>query len=144
MVGPFRVAAGSATLYTTLILEKAALTEPYVIEVDEQAATPICYAKDAARALATLATAKSAPRGIYNVCTCRATSVGLLELAKSKYPEAMIDFRPDAAMAEVGRLSWNWELSTKAAADDLGWKPAYSLETMAEDLMATSRGERPA
>lgn len=144
IVGPFRVAAGSATLYTTLILERAALGEPYVIEVDEQTATPICYAKDAARALATLATAKSAPRGIYNVGTCRATSVGLLELAKRKYPEAMIEFRPDAAMAEVGRLSWNWELSTKAAADDLGWKPAYSLETMAEDLMATSRGERPA
>lgn len=143
IVGPFRVAAGSATLYTTSILEKAALGEPYVIEVDEHAATPICYAKDAARALATLATAASAPRRIYNVGTCRATAVGLLELAKKRYPDAKIEFRPDPAMAAVGRLSWNWELSVEAAAEDLGWRPAYSLESMAEDLMATSRGERP-
>jgi transketolase len=143
IVGPFRVAAGSATLYTTMILEKAALGEPYVIEVDERAATPICYARDAARALATLATAESAPSRIYNIGTCRATSLGLLELAKKRYPEAKIEFRPDPAMAEVGRISWNWELSTEAAAKELGWRPAYSLETMAEDLMATSRGERP-
>ena len=143
IVGPFRVAAGSATLYTTLILERAALGEPYIIEVDERAATPICYAKDAARALAALATVETAPRRIYNIGTCRATSAGLLELAKKKYPEARIEFQADPAMAEVGRLSENWELSTEAAADDLSWRPAYSLETMAEDLMATSRGERP-
>jgi len=143
IVGPYRVAAGSATLYTTLILEKAALGQPYIIEVDEQAATPICYAKDAARALATLATADSAPRRIYNIGTCRATAVGLLEIARRRYPDARIEFRPDPEMAAVGRISWQWELSIEAAAEDLGWSPAYSLETMAEDLMATVRGERP-
>jgi len=143
IVGPFRVAAGSATLYTTLILENAALGKPYIIEVDEEAATPICYARDAARALATLATADSAPRRIYNVGTCRATAVGLLELAKRKYPDAKIEFRPDPEMAAVGRISWNWELSVDAAAHDLGWRPAFSMETMAEDLMATSRRELP-
>ncbi len=143
IVGPFRVAAGSATLYTTLILERAALGQPYVIEVDEGAATPICYAKDAARALATLAIADSAPRRIYNVGTCRATAVGLREIAKKRYPDAQIEFRPDPDMAAVGRISWDWNLSIDAAAEDLGWQPAYSLETMADDLMATVRGERP-
>ncbi len=140
IVGPFRVAAGSATLYTTMILEKAALGEPYVIEVDERAATPICYAKDAAGALATLATAESAPRRIYNVGTCRATAVGLLEIAKKRYPDAQIEFRPDPAMAAVGRISWDWDLNIDAAAEDLRWRPAYSLESMADDLMATVQG----
>ncbi len=143
IVGPFRVAAGSATLYTTLILERAALGQPYVIEVDDRAATPICYAKDAARALATLATADSAPRRIYNVGTCQATAIGLLEIARKRYPNAKIEFRPDPDMAAVGRISWDWNLSIDAAAEDLGWKPAYSLESMAEDLMATVRGEKP-
>ena len=143
IVGPFRVAAGSATLYTTLILERAALGQPYVIEVDEKAATPICYAKDAARALATLATVDSAPRRIYNVGTCRATAVGLLDIARKSYPDARIEFRPDPDMAAVGRISWDWNLSIDAAAEDLGWRPSFSLETMAEDLMATVRGERP-
>ena len=45
-------------------------------------------------------------------------------------------------MAAVGRISWGWELSVEAAARDLGWRPGYSLETMADDLMATARGER--
>ncbi len=143
IVGPFRVAAGSATLYTTLILERAALGQPYEILVDEEAATPICYAKDAARALAALATAPSAPSRIYNVGTCRATAVGLLEVARKHYPEAQVEFKPDPEMAAVGRISWNWELSTEAAARELDWRPAFSLETMAEDLMATVRGERP-
>jgi nucleoside-diphosphate-sugar epimerase len=144
IVGPFRVAAsGSATMYTSLILERAALGLPYDIDVDEKAATPICYARDAARALATLASAETAPRRIYNVGTCRASAVGLLEIARRKVPDAKIEFRPDPSMAAVGRISWEWDLSIAAAAEDLGWKPAYSLETMAEDLMATARGERP-
>ncbi len=49
IVGPFRVAAsGSATMYTSLILERAALGQEYHVDVDERAATPICYARDAA------------------------------------------------------------------------------------------------
>ena len=144
IVGPHRVAAsGSATMYTSLILERAALGQPYDIDVDEGAATPICYAKDAARALATLATVERAERRIYNIGTCRATAAGLLELAKAKYPEAQVRFNPEPGMAAVGRISWSWDLSIAAAAEDLGWKPAYSLESMAEDLMATARGERP-
>lgn len=142
IVGPFRVAAGSATLYTTLILERAALGQPYTIEVDEQAATPICYAKDAALALATLATAGSAPRRIYNVGTTRATAVGLLEIAKKRYPDAQVEFKPDPEMAAVGRISWDWNLDISAAREDLGWQPAFSLESMADDLMATVRGEK--
>jgi nucleoside-diphosphate-sugar epimerase len=145
IVGPFRVAAsGSATMYTSLILERAALGQPYAIDVDERAATPICYARDAARALAALATADSAPQRIYNVGTCRASAVGLLDIARRKYPDARIEFRPDPGMAAVGRISWEWELDISAAERELGWKPAYSLETMAEDLMATARGEKPA
>ena len=144
IVGPYRVAAsGSATMYTSLILERAALGQPYDVDVDEGAATPICYAKDAARALATLATAEKAERRIYNVGTCRATAVGLLEIAKKKYPGAQVQFKPDPTMAAVGRISWNWDLNIKASEEDLGWKPAFSLETMAEDLMATARGEKP-
>ena len=76
IVGPFRVAAsGSATMYTSQIIERAALGQPYEIDVDEGAATPICYARDAARALATLATVESAPSRVYNIGTCRASAV---------------------------------------------------------------------
>ena len=144
IVGPFRRAAsGSATMYTSQILEKAALGEAYAIDVDEGAATPICYAKDAARALAALATADSAPTRIYNIGTGRASALDLIEIAHRYYPDARLEFRPDPLLAPVARISWDWNLSIDAAARELDWRPAFSIETMAEDLMATARGERP-
>ena len=144
IVGPFRRAAsGSATMYTSQILEKAAVGEPYAIDVDEGAATPVCYAKDAARALAALATADSAPTRIYNIGTGRASAIELVEIARRRYPDARLEFRPDPLLAPVARISWDWNLSVDAAARELGWRPAFSIETMAEDLMATVRGERP-
>lgn len=143
IVGSFRSAAsGSATLYTSLILERAALGQPYDIDVDEGAATPVCYVKDAARALATLALAPSAPRRIYNIGTARASAVELVELAKRRVPEAQLRFVPEPKLAAVARISFHWDLSIKAAEEDLGWRPAYSLESMADDLMATVRAAR--
>ena len=140
IVGSFRNAAsGSATMYTSLILERAALGQPYDIDVDTDAATPVCYVKDAARALATLALAPSAPRRIYNIGTARASAVGLVEIAKQRVPAAQFRFVPEPALAAVARISWHWDLSIQAADEDLGWRPAYSLESMADDLMATVR-----
>jgi nucleoside-diphosphate-sugar epimerase len=143
IVGSFRSAAsGSATLYTSLILERAALGQPYDIDVDEDAATPVCYVKDAARALATLALAPSAPRRIYNIGTARASAVELVEIARRRVPDAQLRFAPEPNLAAVARISSHWDLSIKAAEEDLGWRPAYSLESMADDLMATVRAAR--
>jgi nucleoside-diphosphate-sugar epimerase len=143
IVGSFRNAAsGSATMYTSLILERAALGQPYDIDVDEQAATPVCYVKDAARALATLAQTPSAPRRIYNIGTGRASAVELIAIAKKRVPDAQFRFVPEPNLAAVARISFDWDLSIQAAEEDLGWRPAYSLESMADDLMATVRRER--
>jgi threonine 3-dehydrogenase len=143
IVGPFRVAAsGSATMYTSQILERAALGEPYSIDVDDGAATPILYAKDAAKGLTVLATAESAPRRVYILSTGRVSATELVEMARKRFPNAQLDFRPDPALAPVGRISAEWQLSVDAAAEDLGWRPAFTLETMADDLIATARGER--
>jgi nucleoside-diphosphate-sugar epimerase len=140
IVGPSRVAAsGSATMYTSLILERAALGQPYEIDVDEGAATPVCYVKDGAGALATLALAPMAPRRIYNIGTGRASAVELIEIARRRVPDAELRFVPDPALAAVARISFHWDLSIDAAREDLGWQPAYSLESMADDLMATVR-----
>lgn len=140
IVGSFRNAAsGSATMYTSLILERAALGQPYDIDVDEGAATPVCYVKDAAQALATMAVAPSAPRRIYNIGTGRASAVELIEIARRRVPAAQFRFVPEPNLAAVARISFHWDLSIQAAAEDLGWRPAYSLDSMADDLMATVR-----
>src|SRR3954454_17097110 len=143
IVGASRVAAaGSATMYTSLILEKAALGEPYEIDVDPEAGTPILYARDCARGLAALATVPSAPRRIYHLSTGLATASELVRMAKERVPDAQLTFNTDPQLGPVSKISAKWDLSIAAAEEDLGWKPSFTVETMADDLMATARAQQ--
>jgi threonine 3-dehydrogenase len=142
IVGPSRIAgSGSATMYTSLVLERAALGQPYEIDVDPEAGTPVLYAKDAARGLAALATAPSAPTRVYHLSTGLATVGGLIEIARRRVPGAQFSFKTDPQLGPVSKISREWELSIEAAERDLGWRPAYSIESMADDLMAIARGQ---
>jgi nucleoside-diphosphate-sugar epimerase len=142
IVGPSRVAAGSATMYTSLILERAALGQPYEIDVDPEAGTPVLYARDCARGLVALATAPSAPRRIYHLSTGLVTAHQLVSMAKSRVPDAQLTFDTDPQLGPVSKISAKWELSIASAEEDLGWRPAFTVETMADDLMATARAQR--
>lgn len=143
IVGPSRIAgSGSATMYTSLVLEKAALGQPYEIDVDPDAGTPVLYARDAAKGLAALATAPSAPRRIYHLSTGLATVGKLIEIAKTRVPDAQVSFKTDPQLGPVSKISRDWDLSIAAAQEDLGWRPAFSIESMADDLMAIARGHR--
>jgi nucleoside-diphosphate-sugar epimerase len=142
IVGPSRVARGSATLYTSLILEKAALGEPYEIDVDPEAGTPVLYVRDAARGLAALATAPSVPRRVYHLSTGLATVQDLLRIARSRVPNAQLTFNTDPQLGPVSKISANWDLSIEAAEQDLGWRPSFTIESMADDLIATARARR--
>ena len=142
IVGPSRVAVGSATMYTSLILERAALGQPYEIDVDPEAGTPVLYARDAARGLAALATAPSAPRRIYHFATGLATVQELLDVARSRVPDAQLTFNTDPQLGPVSKISAKWDLSIAAAEEDLGWRPAFTIESMADDLMASARAQK--
>ncbi len=142
IVGPSRVAAGSATMYTSLILERAALGQPFEIDVDPDAGTPVLYARDCARGLAALATVESAPRRIYHLSTGLVTASELVNLAKSRVPDADLTFNTDPQLGPVSKISAKWELSIRAAEEDLGWRPAFTVATMADDLMATARAQK--
>jgi UDP-glucose 4-epimerase len=142
IVGPSRVAVGSATMYTSLILERAALGQPYETDVDPEAGTPVLYARDCARGLAALATAKSAPRRIYHLSTGLVTASQLVEIARSRVPDAKISFKTDPQLGSVSKISAKWDLSIEAAERDLGWRPAFTVESMADDLIATARAQQ--
>jgi nucleoside-diphosphate-sugar epimerase len=143
IVGPSRIAgSGSATMYTSLILEKAALGELYAIDVDPAAGTPVLYARDAARGLTALALAPSARRRIYHLSTGLATVQDLIRIARERVPGYTPTFATDPQLGPVSRISASWDLSIQAAEEDLGWRPAFTVESMADDLIATARGQR--
>src|SRR5205823_13534942 len=93
------------------------------------------------RALATLALAPTAPRRIYHVSTGLATAQGLIAIVKRRFPDAQLSFRPDPQLAPVSRISRDWQLSIAAAERDLGWKPAFTIESMVDDLIRIVQGE---
>ena len=140
VTGPGRSAAsGSASLYTSFIPEKAALGEPYTIEVAEDTVYPVVYIKDAAAALYSLASAGSAPRRIYNISSGRVVASDLVAAVKEIIPDARFTFRPDPlVMAVVGGFG-NWEIDCRRAEEDLGFRAKFTVGEMVRDIIAFAR-----
>lgn len=143
VTGPGRSAgSGSASLFTSFIPEKAALGEPYEIEVTPEVRYPVVYIKDASRALFALATAPSAPRRIYNISSGSVVTSELVAAVKRRIPDAQFTYKPDPTiMAVVGGYS-EWVIDCTRAEEDLGWRPAYNTEQMVDDIINTARASK--
>jgi nucleoside-diphosphate-sugar epimerase len=70
------------------------------------------------------------------------TAQELVDLAREHEPEAPLTFNTDPLLGPVSKISAKWDLSIKAAEEDLDWRPAFTVDSMAEDLMATAREQR--
>ena len=146
VTGPFRQAAGSASLFTSLIPEKAARGEPYAIEVSEDAAYPVVYLDDAVSALARLATAPAAPQRIYNVASGRVVVSEMIAHVRQILPRAQFTFAPDPVIMQVVSGYREWRIDCRRSAADLGWRPRFGVREMVDDIIRTvraARSERP-
>ena len=138
VTGPGREAAsGSASLFTSFIPEKAALGEPYEIEVTEDTAYPVVYIKDAVEALYALATVDEAPRRIYNVSSGRVIVNEMVAYVKSKIPSAKFTFKPNPVVMSVVSGYKDWHIGCEAIRRDVGWQPAYGVQAMIDDIIET-------
>lgn len=141
--GPGRTAgSGSATLWTSLIPEKAALGEPYTIEVEPDVSCPLVYVKDAARSLFALATAPNPPRRIYNIASGNVVASDLVAAVRARFPESELSYKPDPVIMGVMRGVKEWRIDCAAAAEDLGWRPTFDVTAMVDDIIATARASR--
>ena len=140
VTGPGRSAAsGSASLFTSLIPEMAARGEPYEIEVDQDAAYPVVYIKDAARAIYELAAAADAPRRIYNIGSGRVVASGLVQAVKARIPDAQFSFKPDPMVMAIVAGIKDWRISCRRAEEDLGWLPSFTVDQMVDDIIESAR-----
>ena len=142
VTGPFRKAVGSASLFTSLIAEKAALGVPYEVEVSEDTAYPVVYLKDAVEAIHRLATADAAPRRIYNVASGRVIVSEIVAYVRKKIPEARFTFKPDPVIMQVVSGYKEWEIGCRRIEEDLDWRPAFGVQPMVDDIIATVRTGR--
>jgi UDP-glucose 4-epimerase len=142
VTGAGRVAVGSASLFTSLIPEKAAKGEPYAIEVTEDTSYPVVYIKDAVDSLIKLAYAKEAKSRIYNIASGNVVVDKMIEYIKKVIPEAKFTFAPSPDIMAVVAGFKEWVISCDLAAKEIGWTPTYTVEKMVDDIIAITRSKK--
>ena len=139
VTGPNRVAVGSASLFTSLIPEKAARGEPYAIEVTPDTSYPVVYIKDAVDALIKLMTIPEVKSRIYNIASGNVVVDKMVAYIKKIIPSASFSYAPvDDIMAVVSGYR-EWTIGCERAASEIGWRPGYSVEKMVDDIIAQVR-----
>jgi nucleoside-diphosphate-sugar epimerase len=139
VTGPNRVAVGSASLFTSLIPEKAAKGEPYAIEVTPDTSYPVVYIKDAVDALIKLMSVPEAKSRIYNIASGNIVVDKMVSYIKTKIPDAQFSYAPvDDIMAVVSGYK-EWTIGCERAKKEIGWTPSYAVEKMVDDIIAQFR-----
>jgi nucleoside-diphosphate-sugar epimerase len=139
VTGPNRAAVGSASLFTSLIPEKAARGEPYAIEVTPDTSYPVVYIRDAVDALERLMTAPQAKSRIYNIASGNVVVDRLVAYVKGLIPGAEFSYAPSPDIMAVVSGYKEWTIGCDRAREELGWTPSYGVEQMADDIIARIR-----
>lgn len=134
IVGP-GVTTWSVAQYTSWMIEKSALGEPFEVWAPPETVIPIMYYKDAARAAVELAAAPVESIATINYLVDgpppTPTAAELADIVRSRLPDAEIIF--DAGEdAPPGR---ELRLDDRFAREEWGWKPAYSVEAMVDAMI---------
>jgi UDP-glucose 4-epimerase len=139
VTGPNRVAVGSASLFTSLIPEKAAKGEPYAIEVTADTSYPVVYIKDAVDALIKLTYAPEAKSRIYNISSGNVVVDKMVEYIKKSLPDARFSYAPVEDIMAVVSGYKEWTIGCARAKAEIGWTPSYEVEKMVDDIIAQTR-----
>ena len=132
--------AGGLSSYTSLVIEKAALGEPYHIFVEPHCCMPLLYIKDAVRALLELFQARDDQLRyrIYNLNGFSPTAGEIVEEIKKEIPEAKLYFAPEPELVKIVD-SWPNYLDDTAAQEDWHWRPEYDLKKTIQDFIDQAR-----
>lgn len=132
--GPYRETGGSAFLAN--IIEKPALGEAFSVEYGDQV-IDWQYVKDIATSfrLAMETPPSERTRAVYNVRGSLATVREAAETVEKIIPDA------DIEVSDEGELPWTQRLDMTAAHEDLGYEPAYDLESGFREYIEVLRDE---
>jgi len=105
-----------------------------------EAKIPFMYMPDAIRAMLELSDAPKASLGqsIYNIAAMSPSAQEIAEAVKARLPEVVITFAPDPARQAI-LDSWPETLDDTNARRDWGWRHAYDLDAMSDDLLPRIR-----
>lgn len=137
IVGP-GVTTWSLAQYTSWMIEKPILGEPFEVWVKPEAAIALLYYKDAARAALDLAAAPSADIRMINYLVDgkgeTPTAQQIADAVRARLPEAQLSFDANAGPARQVRID------DAAARSEWGWTAAYDLDAMIDEMITELRG----
>ena len=137
VIGPGR-RDGGASAYSTLLIQKAAQREPYVVNVPEDTRIPLVYVKDAVDAtLAAYEKIRSLKSRVYNLASLTPSprAKDLVDAVKKFMPDAEITFKPNEGTTAIVR-SWPRDFDIMRAKKELDWNPRYaSLSSLVSDFI---------
>ncbi|MDH4147581.1 MAG: NAD-dependent epimerase/dehydratase family protein [Acidimicrobiia bacterium] len=133
IVGP-GVTTWSVAQYTSWMIERAILGQPFEAWVQPGAVIPLMYYRDAARAALDLAAAPiDAIKSINYLVDGpppTPTAGEIADAVRAKVPGAELSFDPAAGKARVLRID------DAGARREWGWTPSYDLDAMIEEMRA--------
>ncbi len=136
IIGP-GVTTWSLAQYTSWMIEKPILGEPFEVWVKPEAIIPVLYFKDAARAAIDLAAAPVESIRTINYLVDglppRPDAGEIAEAVRAKVPGATITFDPQAGKARALRID------DRYAREEWGWSPGYDLDRMIDDMITELR-----
>ncbi|MBF9252879.1 NAD-dependent epimerase/dehydratase family protein [Pontibacter sp. 172403-2] len=136
LVGYKALPGGGTTDYAVDIYHKALEGEKYECFLSENTYLPMMYMPDALKATLDLMHAPAEQVKVRSSYNLSAMSFSPKEIAASiqkHLPGFEIAYRPDARQQIAD--SWPQSIDDSAARQDWGWQPAYTLDTMTQDML---------
>jgi len=127
---------GGTTDFAVAIYFEAVKNKRYTCFVREDTRLPMMYMPDCIKATIDLTVADVTRLKHHSDFNVGAMSFSAGELAasiKKHIPEFVCTYEPDFRQAIAD--SWPMSLDDSAAREEWGWKPAYDLEAMTEDML---------
>ena len=136
LIGYKSMPGGGTTDYAVDIYHKALAGDRFTCFLEKDAALPMMYMSDAVKATIDLMQAQEKQvkvRTSYNVAAISFTPEEIAESIKKQLPEFEIEYEPDYRQ-EIAS-SWPDSIDDSSAREDWGWKHAYDLDKMTEDIL---------
>lgn len=145
LIGYQALPGGGTTDYAVDIYYKALEEKAYECFLSENTYLPMMYMPDAIRATLELMEAEADQirvRTSYNLAGISFSPKEIAQSIQRFIPDFRISYRPDFRQQIAD--SWPRSIDDSVARQDWGWKPAYSLDQMTEDMLFNLRIKKAA
>ena len=136
VIGYQSLPGGGTTDYAVDIYHKAVEGEKFSCFLEENTTLPMIYMDDAIRATIELMQAPEEnikTRTSYNLAGMSFSPKEIAAAIQQIYPDFEIAYEPD--FRQQIAASWPQSIDDSKAREDWGWKPAYDLKSMTEDMI---------